>query len=146
MGDLLPAARQDSGGIWYCAADPITSLPANATTNHCWIVVPFDHRLLKATFGCSNIDNVGVLKAELMQADDGDAKAGTQVGDDITDATLAAVSDLIKIFDFTINNADKVAPGAARMYFLALTGSNSSDRIETPCLSVLVQPVTRSTL
>lgn len=144
-GIKIPESRIDSAGIWFSASDPSVTPPGAATVNTCFITVPFAHRLRSASMTCEDIDNVGAMTCNLMQCDPGDAKAGTSV-DELDDTELAATSDVISQFDFTLNAADKVETSAGRRYFVALVGDNAGDGIEAPALSICVEPVTRSRL
>jgi hypothetical protein len=137
----LPSARYQKRGYWFTTSDPLATCPGAATYHTCHIIIPFKHRVLRALLGCTDIDNVGAIKAELMQADDGDAKAGTQVGDDIADATLASTTDTQEVFEFALASEDRAEAPANRVYHLALTGDNANDRIEQPALSLLVMEI-----
>jgi hypothetical protein len=78
-----------------------------------------------------------------MQADEGDAKAGTQVGSDVTVVTATATIDKHEI---TLANSDKVATAAGRYYWLLFTGTNAADKVHMPCLTLEVESVTYSQL
>lgn len=145
MGEtaLLPDARQDSGGIPFSASDPLLTKPGNATYVTCPITVPFAHRLLKAFISGIDVDKTGTFTYQVMQGDDGDAKAGTIVGSAVT---AADSSGTVQVDAITLAVADKVATAGARMYWISATGTNANDKLHTPTLNLLVQPVTRSTL
>lgn len=145
VGVQIPASRDDSGGVWFSASDPDLTAPAAATVVTCFITVPFAHRLKKASMSVEDIDNVGAVTADLMQADPGDAKAGTSVSQQ-DDTALAATSDVISQLDFTLTDSDKVETAAGRRYWLKLVGDDAGDGIEGPALSICVEPATRSRL
>ena len=144
-GIQIPTSREDTGGIWFCASDPELTKPGNATYLTCMINVPFAHRLLKASLSTEDIDNVGAVTVDLMQADPGDAKAGTSVAQ-LDDTAMAATADLVSQLDFTIDDADKEATVAGRRYHLKVIGDNSGDGVEGMALSICVEPVNRSRL
>lgn len=144
-GIQIPDSRIDSVGQWFTAYDPVLTPPGNATVLCCWINVPFAHRLRKASLSLEDIDNVGAMTCDLMQADPGDAKAGTSVAQ-LDDTALASTADVVSQLDFTLADADKVATAAGRRYFLKMIGTDAGDGLEGPALSICVEPVTRSTL
>ncbi len=140
---LLPTARQDSAGIPFSASDPLLTKPGNSTYVTCSITVPFAHRLLKAFASGIDVDKTGTFTYQVMQADDGDAVAGTIVGSAVTGADSSGTAQVDEI---TLVAADKVATAGSRMYWLSLTGTDANDKLHAPVLNLLVQPVTRSTL
>lgn len=133
---------QDSRGQWFTAHDPLITKPGNATYNCCHITVPYAHTLLKAVFGANDVDvgTATTLTLGLYQADDGDAEAGTIHG-----SILPGVdsSGTVEITSFV---PSKATTTGSRMYWLSLIGTNASDAVHRPQLSILVAPVTRSTL
>lgn len=140
---ILPSARQDSGGLWFMGADPLLTKPGNATYITCPVLVPFAHRLLKAFINGVDVDETTGLTYKIMQADDGDAKAGTIVG---TQVSGADSSGTVQVDEVTLANADKVETAGARLYWLSTTGGHSNDKLHAPNIQLCVQPVTRSTL
>ncbi len=141
----VPASRIDAVGKWFTAADPLLTPPGAATVLTCYILVPFAHFLRKASLGTNDIDNVGALTVDLMQADPGDAKAGTSVSQH-DDTAMAATTDTISQLDFTLTASDEAATAAGRMYWLKIIGDDAGDGVEAPVLSICVEPVSRSTL
>lgn len=141
----VPDARVDSGCQWFTAADPLLTKPGNAAYATCLISVPFAHCLRKATMGFTDIAVVGTIKAELMVADDGDAKAGTEIAE-LATTTLVDSTDTAQIYDFTLATADKEEVAAARNYWVVITGTNAGDLLAQMALSICVQPLTRSRL
>lgn len=125
---------------FFCGYDTILTKPGNSTYTTCHIVVPFFHRLIAAWMAVTDLDNVGAVTCNLMQTDDGDAKAGTSI-DAFTDGDLAATSDVISILRFDgINAADQAVVSAGRVYFLSMTGNDAGggDHLENPMLTILV--------
>lgn len=145
VGRSIPASRLDSSGIWFTGSTSDIVIPGNGTTNACSIWVPFAHRLRTAEWTCEDVDNVGALTVNLMQADEGDAKAGTSIHE-WDDTDMASTSDVISLFQATISDAEEAATTAGRRYYLAIVGDNAGDGVEAACLSICVEPVTRSTL
>lgn len=146
MATTPPGRRRTTLMLYLSAYDPSVAAPGNATVNTCRILVPFKHILRRAWLTCTDIDNVGAVTAELRQADDGDAKAGTIVGTALSDTQLAATADLITVLEFTLAAADKVSAPANRVYHVALIGTNAGDLIEQPTLDIEVQPIPRIAL
>jgi hypothetical protein len=142
----MPSARQDTGGKWFSAADPLCTKPGNGTYKCCPIYVPFAHRLLSAHIGAVEVEKAGTLKAELMQADDGDTDTGTQAGSDVADATMVDSADKCETYEITLAAADKVLTSAGRYYWILFTGTNAADFVHMPSLALCVQPDDRSTL
>lgn len=140
----VPASRIDAVGKWFTAFDPLTDKPGAATYETCYILVPFAHFLRKASLAVSDIDNANETTVDLMQADPGDAKAGTSVSQ-LDDDDLVTTTDTWSQFDFTLTAADEVATAAGRMYWIEMV-SDGADVVETPALSICVEPVSRSTL
>ena len=153
-GLQIPTVREDSAGIWFCANDPLMdgywltahdpllTKPGSSTYVTCFITVPFAHKLVKASLTTEDIDNVGALTVDLMQADPGDAKAGTSV-DQLDDTEMASTTDTVEQLDFTLSGSDLDPTSAGRRYWLEITGDNASDRVEGPALSIFIEPVAR---
>lgn len=153
-GLQIPSSREDSAGIWFAGQDPlmdgywltafdlITTKPGSSTYLTCMINVPFAHKLLKASLSTEDIDNLGALTVDLMQADPGDAKAGTSV-DQLDDTEMASTTDTAEQLDFTISGSDLDPTSAGRRYWLKIIGDNAGDFVEAPALSIFVEPVVR---
>lgn len=143
---LIPSARRDSAGQWFNASDPLITKPADSSGTPyitCSITVPYAHRLLKAFVGALDVDETTALTASLFQGDDGDAKLGTIVGSAVAGADS---SGTVQVDEVTLAAADRVETTGARSYWLSLLGEHANDLLHMPNLSILVQPVTRSTL
>lgn len=143
---LIPTARRDSAGQWFNASDPLITLPADSSGTPyitCSITVPYAHRLLKAFICALDVDKTGTHTSSLFQGDDGDAKLGTIVGSAVVQADS---SGTVQVDEVTLAAADKVETTGARSYWLSLLGTDANDLLHMPNLSILVQPVTRSTL
>lgn len=137
------ATREQANLIWFAANLDLETLPGDndsAGEQICRILVPFPHSLREAWFGCDDINNSGTITATLKQADSGDAKAGTTVGTALSDTDLAATSDTFLALQITLAASDKAVVTAGRFYFITLVGTNSSDLVDNPMLSIGVLP------
>lgn len=141
----VPESRIDSAGIWLTGSSSSLDKPGAASTPLCPIVVPFDHILRKAIMACNEIEKAGTLTVDLVEADDGDAESGTSI-DQLVNATLVDSSDKVAVHEFTIATADKGSRDANKLYWLSAVGTNAADLLHQPCLSICVEPISRSTL
>jgi hypothetical protein len=140
----VPTDRFDPSLQKFTACDPLITKPSSGTYACCPIFVPYAHMLRRATIGMLDSDIGGSsFKIELMQADEGDAKAGTQVGSDVTLVDSSATVDKHEV---TLANSDKAATAAGRFYWLLLTGDNAGVLVHMPALTLEVEPVTYSQL
>lgn len=131
---------QDSRGQWFTAYDPLITKPGDATYLCCHITVPYAHVLLKATWAANDVDIALAASVQLRQGDDGDGAAGENASNL---ADLSDSSGIALIQSFTVTQATSTG---ARMYWLLYIGTDAGDLVHRPQLSILVEPVTRSTL
>ncbi len=143
---MFDAERNRTMTERFQAYDPSILLPGAATVLTCLIHVPYRHRLRRAWLSNTDVDNVGAVTADLRQLDDGDAKAATKVGTTLSDAQLAATSDVLDIIEFTLAAGDKTTVAANRHYCVALIGTDADDRIQQPTLLIEVEPEIENTL
>ena len=137
---------QNSRGQWWTAHDPRITLPgAVGADKVCFVTVPHAHYLLRAFSSSADRDRAGNHVASLYQADDGDAKAGTWIAD-LGGTVLPDSGGTVAIDEFTLTDAHQLATTGARTYWLELNGTGANDLNHRPQLSLLVEPVTRSTL
>lgn len=103
----------------------------------CRIVVPFAHKLVKASLYVQKVVLVGTVTAALNQTDVGDARAGSQWAI-LSGSDLSAVTDVHTKLDFTLISAALGVAPADRTYFLVLAATNTADRVDEPVLSIEV--------
>lgn len=143
----IPSSRFGAALQYFTASDGVLTEPGNASTERCFIVVPFAHFLRSAMFSCFDVDNVGAISVSLKAAATGGAKAGTLVGTAVSDAQLPTVADLLTSVAITLAAADTGTERAAgTVYHVTLTGNNAGDLIKGPMLTIGVEPSNRSRL
>lgn len=141
---------QDSRGQWFTAHDPLITKPGAAGTDKvCFICVPFAHFLLAFVTASADIDTTGTHTSQLFRAADGDATAGAaiQVSTRVKNDSGGLVEIHAKQDDATKRStAGNLPTAGAAIYWLQLEGTDVNDLNHRPQLSILVEPVTRSTL
>ncbi len=141
---------QDSRGQWFTAHDPLITKPGAAGTDKvCFICVPFAHFLLAFMTASADIDATGTHTSQLFRVADGDATAGAAIQSSAR--TKNDSSGLVKIHAkqesaVRLTAAGKLPTTGAAMYWLQLEGTDANDLNHRPQLSLLVEPVIRSTL
>lgn len=110
----------------------------------CRIVVPWPHKLLKATLACQNTVTEGTVEIFLRFADPGASRAGGQIGlklenDDLDRGWVLANN--YNSWDFDLQTYLGMQAPPMRQYFVQATATDAADRLDELILILDVERV-----
>lgn len=104
--------------------------------NHCYIVVPYDHILRKATFAVRSVAIAGtVTLLKLQVAVNGATLADIAAWTNLVTKTAPFIED--HVTEESIFGDDR----APAVYALELDGDNAGDDFTDPMLTIMVSPI-----
>jgi hypothetical protein len=119
---------------WFHGKSDQTGAFDSTDRHDCWIIVPFEHRIVSARVYTTQVVLTGTVNIGLRQADLGDARAGVLVGSLLENVDLVAGASAWQCYSFTLADSDKLTFPRRRIYHIMCDATNSADRFDEPQL------------
>jgi hypothetical protein len=130
--------------------DPQTGAFASTLSDYtndlyaCRTVVPWPHKLVKATLTCQNTVTAGTVEIFLRFSDPGANRAGGQIGLKLENDDLDvgwALENNYSLWTFDLQAYKNSHAPANRQYFIQATATDAADRLDEPILILDVERV-----
>lgn len=136
--------------VVFQAYDPQTGAFASTLSDYtgdlyaCRILVPWAHKISKATLMSQNTVLVGTVEIFLRFADPGSSRAGGQIGLKLENADLDSgwvLANNVNLWNFDLQDYKGAYAPPNRQYFIQATATDAADRLDEPILLLEVERV-----